>query len=152
MLKFSLKPEEIVELLEKERVGHLATIGPDGPYVVPINYVFLNQKIYLHGRKAGGQKLDNIRADQRICFEVHGREDYRSGDSPCKTSTIYRSVIGLGQARILEDGDPAIQEALLGFARKFAPHIKDPAIPADKMALTAVIELSIDRWTGKYAN
>jgi nitroimidazol reductase NimA-like FMN-containing flavoprotein (pyridoxamine 5'-phosphate oxidase superfamily) len=152
ILKYTLKPEEINELLETEEVGHLATLGEDGPYVIPINFVQLDGKIYLHGRRAGGQKLDNIRTDDRICFEVYRDKGYRLGDTPCKTGTIYKSAIGRGRARIIENGHPQRQAALLKFAAKYAPHIKNPIIPEDKMALTAVIELSIEKWTGKFSD
>jgi nitroimidazol reductase NimA-like FMN-containing flavoprotein (pyridoxamine 5'-phosphate oxidase superfamily) len=150
MLKNSLKPEEITELLESRKVGHLATLGEDGPYAVPINYILMDGKVYLHGRKAGGQKLDNIRANPRICFEVFNEVSYKTGPTACGTGTLYQSAIGRGTAKILPDGDPLIGAALLKFAEKFATHIKDPVIDPAKLAITAVIELTIDRWTGKY--
>jgi nitroimidazol reductase NimA-like FMN-containing flavoprotein (pyridoxamine 5'-phosphate oxidase superfamily) len=150
MLKNALSQDEINKLLEETETGNLATIGQDGPYVIPINFVLLDGKIYLHGRKAGGQKLDNIRADDRICFEVFKAEGYRTGDTACKTGTIFQSAVGRGRARILEDGNPLIETSLLKFAEKYASHLKNPFIPEDKMALTAVIELSFDSWTGKF--
>jgi nitroimidazol reductase NimA-like FMN-containing flavoprotein (pyridoxamine 5'-phosphate oxidase superfamily) len=149
MLKNSLTPEEIMEFLENGKVGHLATIGQDGPYVIPINYVLMDGKIYLHCRKAGGEKLDNIMANDRICFEVSKEDGYRTGSTPCQTGTVFKSVIGRGRAKIVENSHPLHQAALLKFASIFAPHIDKPVIPEDKAALTAVIELTIDVWTGK---
>jgi nitroimidazol reductase NimA-like FMN-containing flavoprotein (pyridoxamine 5'-phosphate oxidase superfamily) len=149
MLKYSLGPREITELLEKGEVGHLATIGVDGPYVIPVNYVFMEGKIYLHGRKAGGEKLDNIRSDDRVCFEVFKCDGYLVSDTACKTETIFISAIGRGKARILDGETAKKQAALLKFASKYAPHLTDPVIPDDKATLTAVIELTIDSWTGK---
>ncbi|MDR0621905.1 MAG: pyridoxamine 5'-phosphate oxidase family protein [Deltaproteobacteria bacterium] len=150
MLKRPLKQEEIDDLLASQKVGHLATLGEDGPYVLPINYALMGGKVYLHGRKAGGQKLDNIRADPRICFAVNSQAGYETGPTPCDTEAIFQSAIGRGTARILEDGDPLIEAALLKFAEKFATHIKDPIIEPAKLAVTAVIELTINQWTGKY--
>ncbi|MDR1051102.1 MAG: pyridoxamine 5'-phosphate oxidase family protein [Deltaproteobacteria bacterium] len=149
-LKFKLSDESVVKVLTNGRVGFLATTGEDGPYVIPVNYVLLDGKIYLHGRKAGGQKLDNIRRDPRVCFSVAEVGGYRRGDAACKTSTIYNSVVGRGTARILPDGDPLAEAALLKFAEIFNPKLDRPSINPEKLAVTAVIELTVPEFTGKY--
>ncbi|MDR2367841.1 MAG: pyridoxamine 5'-phosphate oxidase family protein [Deltaproteobacteria bacterium] len=152
-IKYALSEDEIFELIENGKVGHLATVGEDGwPYVIPINYVTLNGKLYLHCRKAGGMKLDNLRDDDRVCFEVSTVSGYKTGETPCKNTTLFRSAIGRGRARILGDGDPLIEATLLRFTEVYAPHLSEPVIPKDKMELAAVIELTIDKWTGKYSS
>jgi nitroimidazol reductase NimA-like FMN-containing flavoprotein (pyridoxamine 5'-phosphate oxidase superfamily) len=150
MKKQALSAEEIVKFLEKEKVGHLATVGPDGPYVIAVNYVVLNDKVYIHGRKEGGKKYDNLGFDERICFEVSRDYGYEVGDRPCKTETIYESAIGRGRARVLKDEESLTEKVLLAFAKKFAGHLSDPVIAEDKAKITGIIELSIDEWTGKH--
>jgi nitroimidazol reductase NimA-like FMN-containing flavoprotein (pyridoxamine 5'-phosphate oxidase superfamily) len=150
MKKQALAQEEIQKLLEREKVGHLATVGPDGPYVIPVNYVIYEGKVYVHGRKEGGQKYDNIGFDPRVCFEVARDHGYEVGDTPCKTETIYESAIGRGRARILEGEEGLTEKVLLAFAKKFAAHLTDPVIPQEKAKITGIIEVSIDEWTGKH--
>ena len=62
--------EEIGELLNRCRVGRLATLGQDGyPYITPLNYVYWQGSVYFHCARQG-EKLDNIDMNDRVCFEV----------------------------------------------------------------------------------
>ncbi len=50
MKEFTMKEEDIRELLEWSDYGHISTICSNGyPYTVAVHYVYLNDKIYFHG-------------------------------------------------------------------------------------------------------
>ncbi len=52
--------EKIKEFLDKEHVGRIASIDENGfPQIIPMNFVFLDDKIYMHSHTRG-EKLDNI--------------------------------------------------------------------------------------------
>lgn len=56
--------------LTRMRFGHLATVDGEGnPYVVPIDYRYVDGMIYFHGADKG-QKIENIRRHPNVCFEV----------------------------------------------------------------------------------
>ncbi|MDR1083645.1 MAG: pyridoxamine 5'-phosphate oxidase family protein [Deltaproteobacteria bacterium] len=145
--KYKLTEDEITDLLSKGEVVTIGTVGPDGPYVVPVNYVYWNEKIYFHSRKTG-RKLDNIAADPRVSLTVYTVSGYFRGPSACATSTLYRSVMGQGLAKVIE-GETA-EKALLQMAARFNPAVVNPSIPAEKLAMTAVVEITVAQWTGKY--
>ena len=66
MQKYQLTEEEMISVLNKSKYGVLSTIGEDGfPYGVPVNFVYLDGKIYIHGRKIG-EKVMNTRGNTPV--------------------------------------------------------------------------------------
>ncbi len=102
-------PAGIREILNRCRVGRLATTGHDGyPYITPVNYVFFNGSIYFHCAHQG-EKLDNIRRDDRVCFEVDIPLAYFDlafdpTRPPCLVHQFYHCVIIRGRAEVVPDG------------------------------------------------
>ena len=65
-----LTERECWERLRSEAYGRLAVIGPEGPAIYPINSVVDHGSIVF--RTAEGGKLEAIRTDPRVSFEVDG--------------------------------------------------------------------------------
>ena len=85
-------------------VGRLAMSLNDNPYVVPVNFVYHQGKIYIHC--AGeGQKIDYISGNPRICFEVDEFLGIKTIYEPCNCGSKYRSVIAYGNAELIENTD-----------------------------------------------
>ena len=99
---------EIEKILERARIGRLATVGIDGfPYITPVNYVWYNGHIYFHSAHEG-EKIENIRNDARVCFEVDiplaylGLE-YDPSRPTCHVHQFYHCVIVRGRAEFVTD-------------------------------------------------
>jgi len=98
----------IAEILKNARVGRLATLGADGyPYIVPVNYVYWREGIYFHCARQG-EKLDNIRRHDKVCFEVdlplaYLDTGYDKSMPPCDVGQFYQCVVIRGRAEIVED-------------------------------------------------
>jgi hypothetical protein len=105
--------KEIENILAKVRVGRLATLGADGyPYITPVNYVYWQGSIYFHC-SLKGEKLDNIRRDGRVCFEVdiplaYLDTGYDKSMPACDVGQFYQCVIIRGRAEIVEQADEKI--------------------------------------------
>ena len=57
------------KLLKEQKLGHLGCVLESGePYVVPVNYLFKDDEIYIHCLP--GQKLDALRANGKVCLQV----------------------------------------------------------------------------------
>ena len=140
--------EEMESLLHEALVGCLATVGPDGsPYITPLNFVFCQGKIYFHCAFEG-RKMDNIRANPRVCFEVHELIKIVHGQRACDFSTRYRSVLIFGRARSLSDVDEKVV-VLTALTEKYAGgQAVEPPTPK-KAKGTEVIEITIEEMTGK---
>jgi nitroimidazol reductase NimA-like FMN-containing flavoprotein (pyridoxamine 5'-phosphate oxidase superfamily) len=65
-----LSERECWERLRSEAYGRLAVVGPDGPMVYPINAIVDHGSIVF--RTTEGTKLDAMRIDPRVAFEVDG--------------------------------------------------------------------------------
>ncbi|HZF61020.1 MAG TPA: pyridoxamine 5'-phosphate oxidase family protein [Desulfovibrio sp.] len=149
MKEHPLTTEQMDSLLDAVQVGHLATLGENGfPYVTPVHFVRMNGRIYFHGL-AAGQKLKNLRADSRVCFEVEGPHSFIQADTPCDTNTAYQSVIITGNAAVVEDRDVKIA-ALDVVVAKHTPQHAGTAYPENMLKMTAVVEITIHEITGKY--
>ena len=100
--------KEIERILSLTNIGRLATNGQDGyPYVTPLNFVSLEGNIYFHCAPKG-EKLDNLRRDPRVCFEVDVPLSYLDiGLDPsrpiCNLHQYYHCVIIRGAASIVKD-------------------------------------------------
>ena len=149
MKEHQLTAPQIDALLGAAQVGHLATLGENGfPYVTPLHFVYMNGRVYFHGL-AAGQKLKNLRADARVCFEVEGAHTFIQADTPCDTNTAYQSVVITGRAAVVEDA-AAKTAALDAIVAKYTPQHSGAGYPANMLKMTAVVEITIHEITGKY--
>ena len=140
----------IVGLLARTAVGRLGTNGADGyPRVKPLNFVYADGAIYFHSAKAG-EKIDDIGRDNRVCFEVDLPIAFAKGlpENPCKAEFLYRSVILYGRAVIVQD-EREQRKALSVLMTKYQPEGGHGDFLPEKLALTAVVRIDIERLTGK---
>ena len=146
-----LTKEQTDELLYRAEVGRIGTINKNGsPYVLPMHFVYQEGKIYLHGLPKG-QKIENIRANPKVCFEVDEMLSllYENVENPCDVNTEFNSVIVQGTAKIVNDLDEK-RFALQKIVEKFTPHLKDMEIPMGMIGGTAVICVEIEECVGRY--
>ena len=100
--------KEIERILALTNIGRLATSGQDGyPYITPLNFVSMKGNIYFHCAPKG-EKLDNLRRDPRVCFEVDLPLSYIDigldpGRPICHLHQYYHCVIIRGSAAVVED-------------------------------------------------
>ncbi|MGE5299767.1 MAG: pyridoxamine 5'-phosphate oxidase family protein [Acidobacteriota bacterium] len=140
----------IFDLLTRSHVGRLGTTGRDGyPMIKPLNFVFHERKIYFHTAKEG-EKIDDIRRDGRVCFEVDLPIAFVKGDGadPCSAEYLYRSVIIRGKARIVEDEDEKIMAMRL-LMGKYQPEGGYGDFREEKLRITGVVRIDINEMTGK---
>jgi nitroimidazol reductase NimA-like FMN-containing flavoprotein (pyridoxamine 5'-phosphate oxidase superfamily) len=151
MKTHQLTLEQITHLLQESETGTLATINHDGtPYIVPIHFILLNGCIYLHGLSVG-QKLDNIRENPVICFNVYKMEGLLldEKETPCDTNTQYQSVTMQGKARLIDSLEHK-RKVLQAIVNKYVPKLSDKVLPDNMIKGTSVIEIMIENITGKY--
>lgn len=146
-----MRPEQTIALLERAKTGHLGTIRKSGaPYVVPVQFVLLDGKIYFHGA-AEGEKLENMLRDNRVCFEVcqeFGLSYSKDAEQACAVNTKYESAVVFGEARIIEDKSEK-ERALRSLVEKYVPEFANKEFNAQSLARTAVIAIEKLEYTGK---
>lgn len=148
-----LTEEKMTSLLSKVQTGSLATINSNGtPYVTPVHFVYMDNKIYIHGLPKG-QKIDNIIHNDKIGFLVYDMQGflYDPNGKPCDTNTEYESVIVTGNATLVKDLDEK-RMVLQKIVQKYTPHLVNSLLPENMIKGTAVIQINILESTGKYYN
>jgi uncharacterized protein len=139
----------ITGLLHTCSVGRLGTVGKDGyPMIKPLNFAYQDGKIYFHTAQEG-EKIDDIRRDNRVCFEVDLPIAYIRGDTnPCQAEYLYRSVIIKGRAHIITDSQEKVF-ALRKLMEKYQPEGGYGDFPVEKLAITGIVRVDIEEMTGK---
>ena len=145
--KKQLLPEaEALEILKSGKTGVLAVSGDGGyPYAVPLNYIYIDGKIYFHCAKSG-HKLDAIKSCDKVSFTVIGEDEIYQE----KYATNYRSVIVFGRASLMTD-EAEMRRIVTAFAEKYCPDFLE-GIPAEvdrEFPALAMVEIEIEHLTGK---
>ncbi len=146
-----LNQNEMAELLEKANVAVLATINADGtPYAVPLNFVYAEGKLYVHGLPKG-QKMENLTANPNVSVCVFNMDGItvNAGGTSCNASAKYQSVILVGKASVIMEFD-AKKNALAKIVGKYTPQLSPDNMPMAMIEKTAVVEIAIETITGKY--
>lgn len=118
--------EKISRFLTEQRVGTLSMTEQNGtPYAVPVNYIYLNGSIYIHGM-GSGKKNELLAANPQVCFSVFEEFGTVADPVPAKCDTAYLSVVLFGQAILVQDLAEKTQ-ALVQLLNKFTPqYFKTP--------------------------
>ncbi len=96
---------DILSIINKCKVFRLAVNAPDAPYIVPLNFGCAVENaqvvLYFHCAKEG-RKLELLRADARVGFEMDAEHALVEAEKACKYTFHYASVIGTGVVEFLE--------------------------------------------------
>lgn len=148
--------EKIKEFLQEEHVGRIASIDANGfPQIIPMNFVFLNDAIYMHSH-VKGEKLDNISQNNKVGFEVDRELEFLPSyfSDPHDASladTLYISVVIKGLGSFVSDRDEKTL-ALNGLMEKYQPEGHYDPLTPDMQVLDAVSVIKVVPQTlhGKY--
>ena len=93
---------EINEILENNNICRIALLDNNVPYIVPMNYGYSNNKIYLHTANAG-KKINIIKKNNQVCFEITDSIEIIRSEKACDFGTKFRSVIGYGKIKFIKE-------------------------------------------------
>ncbi len=148
--------EKVKDFLNEEHVGRVASIDVNGfPQIIPMNFVFLNNAVYMHSH-VKGEKLDNIARNNKVGFEADRELEFLPSyfEDPHNASladTLYISVVIKGIASFVSDREEKTL-ALNGLMEKYQPEGFYDPIESDMRVLDAVsvIKVSPQSLHGKY--
>lgn len=141
---------KVLEILDKSKIVHLGMVDGDEPYVVPMNYgyTYENEKltIWLHGATTG-RKLDIIRKNPKVFFEMECDLVPFDGDVACRYGISYSSVMGKGIATIVEDSDE--KQQALSYLMKTQVN-KDFQFNEKLASVVGIIKIDVSEFTAKH--
>ena len=140
---------EILEILDRSKVVHLAMVDGDEPYLVPLNYGYTMENgrltLYVHGATRG-RKLDVLRVNPKVFFSMECDVIPFEGPVACRCGTTYASVMGAGRAEILEDPE----EKKAGLATLMQVQTgRDFPFDDRMVSIVSVIRITADYYTAK---
>ena len=97
-------PKEIDAILQAAPVCRIAMAEGCSPYIIPVNFAVNNSHLYFHCAQFG-RKIDLLRNNAAVCFEVDIPGDLVMGETACSWGMTYKSVIGFGQAYFIEGAE-----------------------------------------------
>lgn len=148
--------QKIAEFLNQEHVGRVCSIDKDGfPQIIPMNYVYLNDAIYMHSHTRG-EKLENIKSNSKVGFEVDRELEFLPSyfthpTDASQADTLYISVVIKGIGVIVSDKKEKAL-ALNGLMEKYQPEGNYERLTPDMAVINevAVIKIIPQTMRGKY--
>jgi len=148
--------KKVIEFLSSQQTGRISSIDENGfPQIIPMNFVLINDTIYMHSH-IRGEKLDNIRRNQKVGFEVDKSLEFLPSyfSDPTDASladTLYISVVIKGNGNIVSDREEKTT-ALNGLIKKYQPEGGyEPIKPEmDVLNEVEVIKIVPESLRGKY--
>ena len=141
---------QIRQILDTAKVLHLGLAVNNEPYVVPMNYGYAMEEgklvLYLHSA-VQGKKLDMMRENPRVFFELDCDLAPFEGEKPCQYGLVYSSVMGRGTASIVEDTAEKIKAMALLMKTQTQ---KDFEFNDRLVSIVAVIRIDVEEYTAKH--
>jgi len=138
--------EEISAILQQAGVCRIALSDNNRPYIVPVNFAVRHNNLYFHCSKAG-RKIDILKRNAQICFEIDLGAEIVPGQSPCAWGMKYRSVIGFGRASFITDA--AGKKAALDIIMEKYAGPGNFSYKEEALSKVLVICVAIESMTGK---
>ena len=143
-------PAQILHILDTGKVLRLGLAVNNEPYVVPMNYGYTMEDgkltLYLHSATRG-KKLDMIQANPHVFFEIDCDLMPFEGRVPCQYGLVYSSIMGRGQAQILEDVEEKKQAMTLLMKTQTG---KDFTFEDRLVSIVSVIRIDVSEYTAKH--
>ena len=142
-----LNDGQMISILSGQALGRIACTDGEHPYIVPLTYTYDGE--YIYGQTSEGTKLEILRKNPNVCFEVDRLTDMRN----------WQSVIVYGKFEELKAKEAEKARAIL-FDRVF-PLMTSSTIHSFEHEVTGEVDdstrikhvmyrIKIERMTGRF--
>jgi uncharacterized protein len=94
--------DSLVQIFKEAQVCRLGMFDGELPYIVPMNFGYSDNILYFHSALSG-RKIDIIKNNPNVCFELDIQGDLIDSDKACNWSMKYKSIIGSGKVVFIEN-------------------------------------------------
>lgn len=137
------------EILSGAEICRLSMLDGELPYIIPVNYGYRDGHIYIHSAPEG-KKIDLLKNNSLICFEVEDTVQIVKGEEACDWTTRYRSVVGYGTMEILTDAKSKQEGLEVIMAQHGAP--ERDTFDAKSLKRMVILKLRITFLSGKQSS
>lgn len=107
-----IKEDILIEgIIHKADVCRIALSNGNMPYIVTMNFGYASspkQQLFFHCAEVG-RKLDMIRKNNYVCFEMDTDHEVYGGEKGCDWGMKFSSVIGYGIIEFVTEREAKIQ-------------------------------------------
>lgn len=114
-----LSGDEIADVLQNSIIGRLGCNDGAKTYVVPISFAFMGDHVLCHSYE--GMKIEMMRANPAVCFEVDEIKDYSN----------WRCVIAWGEYEELTEAKDIAAARELFSEEMLEMKVSETALPPD---------------------
>ena len=144
-----LSQQQIEEVLQSQIIGRLGCHADGVTYIVPVSYAYDGE--YIYGRTKEGMKINMMRKNREVCFEVDVMQNMAN----------WQSVIAWGEFEELTQ-EPGRQEALKKLNDRVLPMVTSattklyeewPFAPSNLQTITGIVyRVHLKKKTGRFEN
>lgn len=142
--------DQIYAILDEGFLCHVGFVVDAQPFVIPTGYARVGDSLYLHGSAASRMLRTASDESVKICVTVTLLDGFVLARSAFHHSMNYRSVVVLGQGRLVID-EAEKRTALHAFTNKIVParweEARQPT--AQELKATHVLALPIEEASAK---
>lgn len=141
--------DEIEAIISRCDACRIALVDDNIPYIVTMNFGYsagADKKLFFHTANVG-MKIDIIRKNNYVCFEMDTDHDLKKGGDACDFTMKYCSVVGWGDIYIVNDEEEK-REGLNSIMQHYTNQ-KEFTYRQDVFNKTTLLKLVIRTMTGK---
>lgn len=135
----------IEDIIQSAQVCRLGLCENGRPYIVPLCFGYKENSLYFHCAREG-KKLDILRKNNNVCFEIDTDQELVKGKKACNCSMKYRSVIGFGRAEFIKDIEHKRRALNIIMQNYYEGFFK---YPEESVKNIVIIKVEIESMTGK---
>jgi len=140
----------IEDILLQCKTCHVAMVDDGLPYVVPLSYGYKILtgnvlELYFHSALEG-RKLDVLKRDNKVCFEISYEGEPVHSENPCNSGYYFASVIGFGEVVFIEPVDEKNEALSIMFKHQAG---RDVTFTAEQIKSVCVFKIVSKDFTGK---
>lgn len=141
--------ETVYRILDEGFICHVGFAVDGQPFVIPTSYGRKDANLYIHG-SAASRMLKQMKDGMAVCVTVTLLDGLVLARSVFNHSMNYRSVVILGKATLVEDGDEKL-EALRTLSEHILPgRWEDSRQPNEReLKATSVLRVPIEEFSAK---
>lgn len=141
------KIPEMEAIINEAEVCTVAMVHGQKPYVLPFNFAYQNQTLYLHC-DIKGFKLDLLRENPSVCINFNTGNElfHRHKQVGCSWGMKYKSVNAFGETAFVEDYDEKYSIMKL-FMLKYTGEDYEFSEPSIRNVV--VMKIDVREFTGK---
>jgi len=142
-----LNQEQIKNLLSSQMIGRLGCHADDKTYVVPVTYAYDKEYLYMHTQE--GMKIDMMRKNPKVCFEVDHVDNMANWQSAVVWGT-YEELNGKEAEHALQTLVNRVMPLVTSQTSRPRYSLDRPHAPVNPNVKTVVFRIKLTEATGRF--